>query len=712
MAFLDSDQSLQIIIKAKDEASKVFESLEKKVKKTGEGLKSAGKSMTASLTLPLAALGTASVVAAGNFEKSLGDLSTLVGEGTESMATFEKGIKDVMKTVPKSGDELGASAYSIVSAGISDASEALNVLEQSGRLAVAGLATTEQATDLLTTALNAFGKDASEAEAVADILFKTVKAGKTTVADMTQAFGKMAGNASAAGITLEEVQAATAALTTVTGKTAESQNALAQVFLELTIAEGKLDKALQEAGGSLQQLNSAISEEGLVDGMETMRDQLGLTNTEFKNMFSSAEGGTAVFQLLTSANKAAKDTLTDLELGANAIDAAFEAQKKTFNAVWQEMKNNLNIAMIELGTAIMPTLKEVMEKVADAAGRLAEWFGNLSPQMQQTVLIGAALVAALGPLIFILGQLVLIAPAVGAAFTIMTGPIGIVIAIIAALIAIGVNLVKNWDTIKWAAGGTWDWIKDKITAVVEAIKIIFTAYMNFWKEAWNSILEVAKDALALIVGLIDMFLSWLLPNWKENLGTMIEAWQASWNAFMEVAIFVMNLIKEFLILTLDLLKGNFGKFLIGIQKHWETVWTAIADFFMNIWESLKAPFNAVIDYFMEKIQKVIDMYNKVRSMVSNVGSGVSSFVGGAIDRGSSLLGFEHGGTVPGPLGQAVPILAHGQETIIPAGKKTGGGATFNVVINNPQFTNEDDERRIRHMLDDYFRPLLVNYKID
>lgn len=73
--------------------------------------------------------------------------------------------------------------------------------------------------------------------------------------------------------------------------------------------------------------------------------------------------------------------------------------------------------------------------------------------------------------------------------------------------------------------------------------------------------------------------------------------------------------------------------------------------------------------------------------------------------------FEHGGKVPGPQGRAVPVIAHGQEQIIPAGQSSKGGSTFNVVINNPRFATREDEARIRRMLDDYFRPLLVNHKI-
>lgn len=593
--FGGGDTSLEIIIKAKDEASKVFKKLEGNLKKTSSNLKGAGKSLSVGLTAPLAALGTGAVIAAGNFEKSLGDLSTLVGAGTDDMKKFEQGIKDVMLRVPKTGDDLGASAYSIVSAGISDAEQALKVLETSGNLAVSGLSTTAEATDLLTGAINAFGLDANDADDIADVLFKTVKAGKTTVAELSQAFGKMAGNASAANISFEDAQAATAALTTVTGKTSESQNALAQVFLELTIAGGKLDKGLADSGSSLEALNKAISEGGLIGGFEKIRDELALSDTEFKNLFSSAEGGTAVFQLLTSANETYTDTLDGMKNGANAMDEATKAQLETMQNQWQLLKNKLNIQLIELGTAIMPTIKVVMEKVAIVLAKVADWFSKLSPRTQKIVVIGVALLAVLGPLLIAFGAVLSVLPAIGAAFTIMTGPIGIIILSIAAITAAVIHMVKTWDESKQSLIEMWTALKTVFSTGVNFLIGLAEGWANSWVEAANIVIRALNS------------INVSIPSWVPGIG---------------------------------------GK-----------------SFGINISE----------------IPKI------------------------------SLPRFEHGGIVPGASGQPVPIMAHGQETVIPASRT--GGRNVSIVIQNPIVRSEDDIVRIRREIDRYFKPLVLNHKI-
>jgi len=372
-------RQLQILLTMKDKASA-------EIKKTGKSFQTFKKIAVASAAgagVALAGFAVKSVQAAAKFETAISNINTLFDDTGESAAALGESIKDLSKKFPKDPNEIGAAAYNIVSAGISDTAQAADVLESSLKLAVGGLGTTEESVDLLTTALNAFGIEAEKSDEVADILFKTVKAGKTTVGQLSQAFGKMAGNASAAGIKIEDVQAATAALTSVTGKTSESQNALAQVFLELTQTGGKLDTQLREAGGSLDELNASISDEGLVQGMASLRDKLELTDAEFKNLFSSAEGGTAVFQLLTSANEANNAALEDMLGTTNALDAAVEKQNQTAENQFKILKNKLNVVMIDLGNKILPLTIDAMELLTAGVARASAWWDELTTALSK-----------------------------------------------------------------------------------------------------------------------------------------------------------------------------------------------------------------------------------------------------------------------------------------------------------------------------------------
>lgn len=372
-----SEAKIKLVLKGDDQTGAAFQSASK-------GAAGFGSSIKALLPV-LGVAGLAGAIGSilqntAQFEQRLSDVSTLIsGDSTEAVNELRDGIQNLMKTTPKSADELGAAAYQLVSAGISDTTDVIKGLNAASKLSVAGLGAQEDATTLLATALNAFGKSADEADQVADVLFKTVKFGQTNVQQLSQAFGKMAGNAAAANISLEDVQAATAAITTVTGKTSEAQNALAQVFLELTVSGGKLDKSLQEQGGSLSELNRMISERGgVVEGFEAMRDRLGLTDTQFKNLFSSAEGGTAVFQLLTSANEAYNNTLDEMLTGSVAIDEAYKKQNEQFAQQYQILKNNLNVEFQKLAVQVLPVLIEGMKFLTEVyLPQLKEWWDSL-----------------------------------------------------------------------------------------------------------------------------------------------------------------------------------------------------------------------------------------------------------------------------------------------------------------------------------------------
>lgn len=80
---------------------------------------------------------------------------------------------------------------------------------------------------------------------------------------------------------------------------------------------------------------------------------------------------------------------------------------------------------------------------------------------------------------------------------------------------------------------------------------------------------------------------------------------------------------------------------------------------------------------------------------------------------ATLTGHEFGGVVPGPMGEPRLIMAHGQERVIPAGQGDAGGTASGLVVNfnNLSVSGSDDVQKIKTVLEDYFRPLLVNYKL-
>jgi hypothetical protein len=101
----------------------------------------------------------------------------------------------------------------------------------------------------------------------------------------------------------------------------------------------------------------------------------------------------------------------------------------------------------ELTTEFGQLLLPAFTKIVTAANLIIDKFIALDTTTKKTILIVAGLAAAIGPVILALGTLITIAPALGTAFTVMTGPVG---AVVAALAAVALVIVNNWKPIKKA----------------------------------------------------------------------------------------------------------------------------------------------------------------------------------------------------------------------------------------------------------------------
>jgi TP901 family phage tail tape measure protein len=139
----------------------------------------------------------------------------------------------------------------VLSAGITDSAKALQVLRDSAELGVAGLGSTSEAVDIMTSALNAFSAQGLESRDVANILFQTTAVGKTTVAELAQSFGNVAAIVATAGVEFADFQAATAALTTA--------------GLSASVAQNQLRAAVTALIAPSQQMKDIYSELGVKD---------------------------------------------------------------------------------------------------------------------------------------------------------------------------------------------------------------------------------------------------------------------------------------------------------------------------------------------------------------------------------------------------------------------------------------------------------------
>ena len=179
-----------------------------------------------------------------------------------------------------------------------------------------------------------------------------------------------------------------------------------------------------------------------------------------------------------------------LILSQDSVDAANE-----FNDAVDRMKARSSAAFFEMGASLADTLVPAIEGLLDVVTKVVTWFGNLDGASQTIILVMAGLIASIAPLATTIATVINTVTTLHTALealSIPKGPIGLTVAAIAAAIAIGVLLYKNWDTIKAKAGELWDNISTTFENIKNTIKDKIEAAKNFVHDAIEKIKSFFK----------------------------------------------------------------------------------------------------------------------------------------------------------------------------------------------------------------------------
>jgi tape measure domain-containing protein len=398
---------LNVTIGADIEAfEKAVKELEKGVGKLGEKLKDAGETLSTYVTLPLAALGVASLKVAGDFEALQKGLSAVMGSSEEAAKEFER-LKEVAK-LPGLGLE--------------------EAVQGSINLQAVGFAA-EQSREILKGFGNALA---------------TVGKGKADLEGVITALSQMA-------------------------------------------SKGKI---------SAEEINQIA--ERVPQIRKVMKDAFGTADTE-----ELQKMGISVDQFVAKAT----EELRKLPPVAGGINNAFEnvsdGIKLSLKAVGDAINKNFNI-------------EGLLNKVGDTIAELTAKFEALSPTTQKIIIGIAALVAGIGPLLLAIGGIISMVPvvvagagAMGSAFTVMLGPIGL----IAAGVAAAVYLIwKNWDSIvNYFTNGpgakVWRSLQSLIDTTMQAITDIFSTHGGWISDIWNGVWDVLVQQTKNIFDVISSIIS-------------------------------------------------------------------------------------------------------------------------------------------------------------------------------------------------------------
>jgi len=336
------------------------------------------RSMMTGMVLPMALIGAAAFKMYKDFEFSMNKVVSLVGVARKQVDAWSKEILTMAPKVGKGPVELAQALYFITSAGIRGAA-AMDILSESARSSASGLGEVKVVADLLTSAMNAYGKENLTAARANDILTATVREGKAEADLLAQSLGLVLPIASAMGATFDQVGAATAAMTRTGTKAATAAIQLRQMFNSILKPAKEAEEALVHMGISSDQLRRIITEKGLMTALvklDTVTKEYGINavgkvipNIRSLTGFLDIMGKN--FEDNVKLTKAIRDSLGDanrmFEETAHTVDFRFNA------AIARGQSS-----MVKFGEAVSAGVLPIMERLGMRFEKIVDRFDALT----------------------------------------------------------------------------------------------------------------------------------------------------------------------------------------------------------------------------------------------------------------------------------------------------------------------------------------------
>ena len=493
-----------------------LKALGEQFKQIGQKMTDVGKNLTTKVTLPLAAVGTVAAKKFAEVDKTMQLTNSTMGNTAEEAELLNKAMKSAAASSTYGMNDAATATLNFARAGLS-AEQAADALAPAMALAAGEGGELDTVSAGLVATINGFHGSFEQAAEYADVFANACNNSALGANSLSNAMSVAAPIFSAAGYSVKDaalymgvmanngIEADKAANSLKTGlarlvsPAKEGAAMMDQLGISVTNSDGTMkdsvtiQKELHDAFSQLSE-SEQIAAASAIFGKNQMAPWLALINT--------APGD------VTALNEALAQNGTAMEMQS--------AMMSGFAGSIEQLKSGLDVLLTSLGEALAP----VIQKVVAGLQALVNWFNSLSPQMQSVIAVIGVIAAALGPVLVILGTLIssigsiisvigIVAPLIAG----LAGPIAIAVMAITALIAIGVALYKNWDTIKAKAieiknniVATWNGIKASVIAAVNNLKAQLSAAWASIKAnvsaAWNAVKTAITNPINTAVSLV------------------------------------------------------------------------------------------------------------------------------------------------------------------------------------------------------------------
>tara|TARA_R110000824_G_scaffold203371_5_gene387828 strand:- start:4043 stop:6916 length:2874 start_codon:yes stop_codon:yes gene_type:complete len=294
------------------------------------------------------------------FEEGMNEVFTLVpGMSQKAMGAMGD---DALKLAKKMGvlpEEVVPALYQALSAGVPPGN-VFQFMESAIKASKAGVVDMKTAVDALTTVTNTYGISNLSSARAADLMFATVKAGKTTFGELASTLYNVLPIAEAAGIGFEQISAATAAMTLKGVPTAQVMTQLKAAIQSIIAPSTRSAKWFAKYGLNVKELGKVMAGPGgLVKAMNMIKTATNGDMQAMRKLLGSVEAISAVLTLTSDGGNKFNEVLNDMTNNTGQANAAFRQMDQGLARSFEKMHASLKVAMIKFGKALAPLIHQI-----------------------------------------------------------------------------------------------------------------------------------------------------------------------------------------------------------------------------------------------------------------------------------------------------------------------------------------------------------------
>lgn len=532
-----------------------------------------------------------SVMDFGGFEKQMNEVFTLLpGISGDAMDAMTQQVKDFSVEFGVLPQEVVPALYQSLSAGVPQ-DNVFAFIETAQKLAKGGVTDLTTAVDGLSSVVNAYGSDVLSAEQASDLMFTTVKLGKTNIAELSSSLFQVTPTAAGLGVAFGDVTAALAAMTLQGVPTSVATTQLRQLFVELSKEGSAAAGTFQELSG--KSFRDFIAAGGNVqEALQVMEKGAADTGVSISDMFGSVEAGSAALALTGGGTEAFSNALAGMDESAGATEKAFDQMNQGLGATLDKLKAKFSVTLLNIGEQIAPTVGAIGE----AFGMLLEVFSKIPGPMQAVIVLLGTTAAGLFAFAKPIMNGIALFQKLGGVFSMLAANPWVLV--VAGLVAITFLIIKNWDKVKGA------------------LVAVFGAIGSAAKTAWGGIVTGAKAAWGAIEAAGSAIASAASAVW----GAITAAASGTWNAITAAA----GAVRDFVVGVWNAITG-------AASATWTAITTAagaVRDFIVGIWNTISSTASATWGAITGAVSGTI---STIVGLVTGIPSAISSAFGTLAD---------------------------------------------------------------------------------